>query len=142
MSDRQRIALITLLYIGLILLLIGLADVGQLSLFGIPVSQLSQAIPYFDKLGHFFLIGTLAFFVNLSLGCRRVNLGTHPVLLGSSLVFVLVVAEEFSQIYFPLRSFDWQDLLADIAGIYLFGYLAEYWQRRALLRLQQKRTSS
>jgi polysaccharide biosynthesis protein VpsQ len=78
-------------------------------------------IPFGDKLGHFFLFGTFALLLNLSFSCRKV----WGVLLGSLIVFAIVTAEEFSQIFIRGRSFDLTDLIADLFGIILFGKLAE-----------------
>lgn len=78
-------------------------------------------IPFGDKLGHFFLMGTFAFLLNLSLSCRKV----WRVLLGSLIVLVVVVIEECSQIFIRGRSFDLTDLAADFLGILIFGKIAE-----------------
>ncbi len=79
------------------------------------------SIPFGDKLGHFFLIGTFSFLLNLSLGCRKVR----RVLSGSLIVSVIVTIEEISQIFIRGRSFDLTDLIADFLGILLFGKLAK-----------------
>lgn len=77
-------------------------------------------IPYGDKLGHFFLMGTFSFLLNLSLNCRRF----WGILLGSLFVAVVVTIEEFSQILVRGRTFDWTDLVSDFLGIYIMGELA------------------
>ena len=73
-----------------------------------------------DKLGHFGLIGGLAYFLNVSLLCRL----WRRVLLGSLIVIVLCTAEELSQAWLPRRRCDIFDLAADFAGIWVAGLLA------------------
>jgi VanZ family protein len=85
---------------------------------------LVKSVPGGDKLGHFLLIGTLAFALNVAYGCPTVRLAGLRVLKCSLLLAVPVTLEEFSQIYFASRSFDLFDLLADFLGIMLFGEIA------------------
>jgi polysaccharide biosynthesis protein VpsQ len=82
------------------------------------------SIPYGDKLGHFFLMGFLSFLINLLLQARTIGFGRIRYLLGSSIVFIIVTIEEFSQLFIRGRTFDISDLIADLAGILIFGELA------------------
>ena len=82
----------------------------------------AHSIPYGDKLGHTFLFGTLAFLTNLALNNRRIFFVSLPLLLGSLLVITFAVVEEFSQIAFELRTFDWTDIVSDLLGVLLFSY--------------------
>ena len=82
----------------------------------------AHSIPYGDKLGHAFLFGTLAFLVNLALNNRRIPFFSLRLLLGSLLVITFAVVEEFSQIAFELRTFDWTDIGSDLLGVLLFSY--------------------
>jgi VanZ family protein len=116
----RRVAL-ALMYFGLIALIIFLADRSD-SQF---IFAWIRAIPGGDKVGHFILIGGFAFVVNYSLSCREFRLGTRHFLLGSAIVLALTVAEEFSQIFIPYRTFDLVDLLFDFLGIWNFGLLAK-----------------
>lgn len=81
-------------------------------------------IPFGDKLGHFFLMGTFSFLVNLVLQARTFGIGKIRYLLGSLIVFTIVASEEFSQLFISGRSFDLTDLLADTSGILCLGELA------------------
>lgn len=81
-------------------------------------------IPFGDKLGHFFLMGFLSFLINLILQARTWGLGKIRYLLGSLIVFIVVTIEEISQLYVRGRTFDLTDLVADLAGILVFGELA------------------
>ncbi len=80
------------------------------------VFRFIRTVPYGDKIGHFFLVGTLAYFINLSLGWRKVS--TH-LLLGSLLVAVVMLLEEISQLWLTHRTFDLYDLTSDLLGIWL-----------------------
>jgi len=91
-----------------------------------------HAIPCGDKVGHFVLFGALSFLVNWILLGRSWRVGGLSVLKGSVALFLIVFAEELSQLFFKTRTFDWFDLLADAAGIWLFGLLAQYRLRRLL----------
>lgn len=81
-------------------------------------------IPLGDKLGHLILMGTLCLLMNLALRCRTVRIGRIPILLGTLLITLFVIAEEISQIFLPHRTFDFGDLLADAIGIALASLLA------------------
>ncbi len=85
-----------------------------------------QRIPYDDKIAHFFLMGALSFFVNLSLSLSQVTIGNIKILKGSLIILVIITIEEFSQKLFPSRSFTWSDLLSGYAGIFCFGRVAMY----------------
>jgi polysaccharide biosynthesis protein VpsQ len=88
-----------------------------------------QRTPGGDKAGHFFLIGLLAFFLNVSLRCRTFRFAGRDWLLGGAIVLGLAAAEECSQLRLPHRTFSAGDFAADLAGIWAFGWLA-----RAILR--------
>ena len=51
------------------------------------------------------------------LGCRRARAASDALLLGTVIVSILVLAEEFSQIWIPGRDFELLDLSADLIGI-------------------------
>ncbi|MFT5195811.1 MAG: VanZ family protein [Cellvibrionaceae bacterium] len=81
-------------------------------------------VPNFDKIGHFVLFGALAFFVNRALGCKKTNLFGNIVLVGSMWVISFVVLEEVSQIFIATRNFSISDLMYDMVGIYIGGFMA------------------
>ena len=85
-----------------------------------------DVLPFRDKMGHFLLVGTLSFFVNLLLSVRRIDFLKQKFLLGSFLVFIFITIEEFSQIFLVRRSFDLIDLSANYLGILVFGNIA-FW---------------
>lgn len=111
-----------------------LAGIALLTVVGIIILADRRALPgfitglyafrYGDKVGHFLLMGTVAFFVNLALHARRITIFQCPLLLGSLCVALLVTLEEFSQLFFPSRSFDLIDLAASLLGIVVIGRTA------------------
>ena len=80
-----------------------------------------------DKVGHFFLIGGMAFFANVALRGRTLA----KIQLGSLLVAIVFVAEEFTQKNIPSRTFDLGDLAADFAGIVVFDLLSRMVMRKS-----------
>ena len=86
--------------------------------------RFSGGIPYFDKIAHFLLMGGFSFLLNLALKARLVNAWKVRYLLGTLLVLIIVTLEEFSQLYVSGRAFDIGDLVADYAGIFIFGEVA------------------
>jgi len=119
----KNIKIITALYILLILLIITLANQGDYLYF---IKIFIDKIPYGDKLGHFLLMGLLAFFVNLLFKCAEFKVLKLSFLKGSVIVFFVITLEEFSQIFIETRSFDLGDLGSDYLGILVFGRLAWY----------------
>lgn len=85
-----------------------------------------ERTPGGDKLGHFFLIGMMAFFLNVALRGRRLG----KVQVGSLIVAIVFVAEEFTQLRFPWRHFDVGDLAADFIGIAVADWLSRVFQAR------------
>lgn len=116
----------TVLFVLAFLLVILWADQGTMPYF---IAML-YAFPNGDKVGHFLLVGMLAFLVNLSLGCRILKLGRIKILLGSLAIAVLAAVEEFTQSFFALRSASWLDLGASFLGILVLGSLALLFRRK------------
>ena len=90
-----------------------------------PFFSFVTAYPGLDKVGHFLLIGGTAFLLNLALGLRGWRALGRRWLVGSVIVAVVFTLEEFSQRWFPSRTFDLLDLTADYVGILFFGWLAK-----------------
>ena len=91
------------------------ADNGNKNFF----IEIIQSIKYGDKIGHFFIFGTLALFLNLILDFKKIFF----VFAGSGIIFLLAFTEEFSQIFFENRTFDLMDLTADILGIFFLTFI-------------------
>ena len=113
----MKIKIITLFYILLLAVTIAAADEGKL----FRVYSLVGKIPEGDKIGHFVLMGLLAWLLNASLGWRKSAVGGRKVLLGSAFVFAFATIEECSQRFFPARTFELLDLAGDYTGIAVAG---------------------
>jgi VanZ family protein len=81
------------------------------------------AYPNGDKLGHFLLMGLLAFLIALALPRRW-------QILALILLALALTGEEFSQRFFSGRHSDWLDLACSLAGMTVFGGLALWLTRR------------
>ena len=91
------------------------------------VTSIKQ-IPQGDKFGHAFLYGTLSFLLNYALVFKRVK--NTKLFLGSLLVLAFAVLEEITQIWIPLRTFDWIDLVGDVVGIIIYSFLSVWYRNR------------
>ncbi len=113
--------LVTLLFALFILSIILLADTGQLP----GVLHFVHDIPYGDKIGHFLLIGILSFLTNsTALRCFPRKPPRRVVALTCLALALFFGLEEASQILIPARRASFLDLLAGLAGITFFGWLA------------------
>lgn len=107
--------------------IIALADLGFL---GGPLRALHR-IPYGDKIGHFSLVGILAFLVITSL--IQTLPARDPNWVAFSTAFILAVIftiEEASQGPIRGRDASWKDLFANYAGIVFFGLIAWHLNRK------------
>lgn len=89
--------------------------------------DLARAVPMGDKLGHFLLFGLLAWAMNLALAGRSFLLWRRPAVrmyFGTAGVLVLVTVEELSQAWFPSRTCDVRDWVADVLGIAFFTWVS------------------
>ena len=114
---------------------IGLANAGADAVF----FDLAKAVPMGDKVGHFLLFGGLTLAVNLALGARSFRLWRGAgcrVYVGTTAVAFVVVLEELSQAWFPTRTLDVRDLLADGLGIACFSAVTAWWAARAGARAE------
>lgn len=97
-----------------------MANTGQSSLF----FDLVKAIPYGDKIGHVFLFGFLTLGANVATKFKVVKTRKINILLGTVVVTLFVLIEEFSQHFSATRTFDTQDLMADTVGIIIFTVIS------------------
>ena len=109
---------------GFFLLLILIVIIANLGLGPIYFPFIYD-IPGLDKIGHFFLMGTLSYLVNRTLGSKRIQILSANLLLGNLLVILVVALEEISQIFLVHRAFSVLDLAFDMGGIILGGYIAQ-----------------
>lgn len=93
-----------------------------------PLFDFVARYPGSDKLGHIFLISTLAFMLNYALRARTVPLKCCHVQLGGLIVAVVMTIEECSQIWIPSRTFDLLDLTVNYIGILCAGWLTRHFK--------------
>jgi polysaccharide biosynthesis protein VpsQ len=81
-------------------------------------------VPHLDKLGHFILIGALAFFLDGALDHRELYRGLRFPRLAPVLVLAVAGIEEYLQRLSPRRTSEWGDFFADAVGVFFFAWLA------------------
>lgn len=81
--------------------------------------------PLADKVMHFLLVGSIAFWLNLWLAGRTVPLWRWSVPVAFLLPFTLAALEEGIQSFSPYRTADLTDLLSDGLGLLLFLWLSQ-----------------
>lgn len=118
----NRIKWLTGLFIIILILIVIIANLG----LGSEYFPFIYNVPGLDKVGHFFLMGTLSFLVNFILKAKKINILSLDILIGSLVVIVVVTLEELSQLFLIYRAFSWLDLLFDLGGIFLGGRLASW----------------
>ena len=104
-----------------------LADRGAIPA---PIKMLYQ-FPNGDRLGHFILYGILTFLVDAAFP-REVRIARTNILLGSLVIAILAILEEFSQIFVSYRTFDLVDLTCTLLGIACADWLFRFTRRRWL----------
>ena len=111
---------LTVLFTLFIILIIVLADTGNLGIVGF-----IYHIPYADKLGHFILYGILVLLINLTL-FRSIpsQIRNRIVLLSGLTLAILIGLEELSQQHFANRTFDLVDLSASYLGLVFFSWVS------------------
>ena len=111
---------ITILFALFIILIIVLADNGQLGIL-----KLVNQIPYGDKAGHFILYGILTLLIDLTLLRSLPFQSPKGMTVISGLMLALLIGvEEFSQQFFASRTVSFQDLFAGYLGVIFFSWLA------------------
>ncbi len=114
---KQAWGIALAVYVSALVLLVVLVDRGRM---WDPLKDLVWQTPYGDKVAHFLLVGLLSgLAVRASRGHRWIW-GLPTAALG---VFLLATAEELSQRWFPPRTVDLYDFLANTSGIVFFGWL-------------------
>ena len=109
-----------ILFALFILTVIILADRGELGIL-----KVINQIPYADKAGHFILYGILTLLVDLALIRAFPNRSPKLVAVICGLILALLIGlEEYSQQYFPSRTFDLIDLTFSYLGVIYFSWLA------------------
>ncbi len=110
---------LTVLFSLFIILIIVLADQGQLRIL-----KIINQIPFGDKAGHFILYGILTLLIDLTFIRAVPNRSPKLVVITCGLILAFLIGlEEFSQQYFPKRTFDLVDLTFSYLGVIFFSWL-------------------
>lgn len=129
--SRLLSAVVAVMMVAFVGWIIFMADTAQHTVF----FDWVKATPYGDKVGHVLLFGCLVLGVNAGLAFRTFRWRNRSVYWGTALVSGFVLVEEFSQAWFPNRTLDGFDLLADTVGIAVFtgvsAVISRRWQRHA-----------
>jgi len=111
---------LTVFFTLFIILIIILADMGKLGLL-----KMINQIPFGDKAGHFILYGILTLLLDLTLLRSLRTPDPNLLVLRVALILVLIIGlEEYSQKYFPHRTYDLVDLTFSYLGVIFFSWLA------------------
>jgi hypothetical protein len=79
-------------------------------------------IPYGDKLMHGLLYGIMALLLNYGLNFKSKNILGFNLQIGALIVLTFAGVEELSQYWFPSRTCDVVDFVADTIGVILFSF--------------------
>ena len=110
---KYRLQLSFVLYCIFIVAVLLVADLGLMP----NISALLQGYSGLDKVGHFILVGILAWLLNSAFRLRQVNLGRLRIFVGTIVVVTVVTLEEVAQLWIHTRRFELIDLLAGYLGI-------------------------
>ena len=80
-------------------------------------------IPHYDKIGHFVLMGILAFLAVISIVPILPYPKPKATLIVLTSVLLLIAAEECSQIFVVTRTFSLADFACDFLGVAVFGLM-------------------
>lgn len=119
-TPSKSAAVLAALMLAVIATSIVLADTGCTN----PTFVAIREARHVDKLCHFGLFGVLAFFVHRALGYKAWSVAGIEVPAGPAVILAVATLEELSQSYFPNRTLDFVDWVADFAGIALFTWLS------------------
>lgn len=92
-----------------------------------------------DKIIHFTVAGSLAFFLDGALGRRSLRLGPMSVSLAAALLLVTFGVEEFLQRFSVHRSASFADYFADVVGVVVLTWLSRHLGQRSEPRLADAR---
>ena len=82
-----------------------------------------EDIPYADKIGHVMLYGILALLLNFALNFKSTKIAGFNLQIGALIVLTFAGVEELTQYYFPNRTLDIYDFLADVVGVVIFSLI-------------------
>jgi len=103
-----------------------LANTGSQSIF----FDLIKSIPYGDKIGHILLYGVLSFALSLVFNFRSFFIKNIKFYYGIVIVATFAFIEEITQAFYPKRTLDIYDILADIIGFVLASIILNLIEKR------------
>ena len=83
-----------------------------------------------DKLAHFAAFAILSVLVYIAL-TKPTRIARNPHAWATGLASLYALSDELHQRMVPGRTFEWSDLLADMAGIIAAQWLLSRWEHRA-----------
>ena len=110
---KYRVQLSFVLYCIFIVAVLLVADLGLMP----NISALLQGYSGLDKVGHFILVGILAWLLNSAFRLGQLKLGRLRIFVGTIVVVTVVTLEEVAQLWIHTRRFELIDLLAGYLGI-------------------------
>lgn len=93
------------------------ADIGRKNF----LLRLVDTTPHGDKIGHFFIVGTLTLAVNHLLSYRSRRLGKFVFPLGSLIVLLVALTEESSQYFIEARNLELLDAIVNTIAVLVFS---------------------
>lgn len=102
--------------------LIGLISAGAYA--GVLPTQI-KALPYYDTVLHFLLVGMFGFFLDAALSHRALVRVPFVPRVGPAIALLLAATEELLQRLSPRRSSSWGDFAANTIGILVCAWLAK-----------------
>ena len=80
-------------------------------------------IPCGDKIAHALLYGVMAMLLNFGLDFKTKQFLGLNLQVGAMIVLLFAGLEELSQYYFPSRTLDFYDFVADFVGVVLASFI-------------------
>ena len=121
--SRKQWIIACVLYFLIIFSIMLTADTGKLVNFPL-------AHPPYDKLGHFVLYGIASFLCHRAIGKKMMRLFNYSIPFGPAIFTVFTAAEEMLQAILPHRTASIEDFLFSFAGIAVFYWIGEVWDRK------------
>ncbi len=111
--------------LAFILYFLILLTIFVLAYWGIVPVKIS-AIPFYDTIGHFILLGFASYLGHKALGNRLINIWSRSISLPLApiLISIFALLDESLQALSLLRSSTLSDLAANLIGIWFFYWLA------------------
>ena len=119
------------IHLSLVILIVISAYLGK-----VPKMPQGWLIPS-DMIGHFVLIGLIAFFLDGVWQFRPLIPGKMLYLRLAPVVILAVAGlEEIAQRFSPRRTSSWEDFLGDVGGVLFFSWCAKYVAHRYGAKLE------